>query len=649
MLQNQIAKMNIFIRNVVALLFVATLLLISFNLVAQSTKKQDKWFGEAKNHYSQGNYTEAIDLCNRILSESAGFVDAYLLLADIFHDLDSVKNEIYNLTKASEIKNDPLIIFRLGEAHYGNGNYSEALRYYEIYSKEKLIPEKRQFLLACKIASCKFALNSIKNPVDFDPINMGDNINTPNDEYWPTPSLDGKKLVFTRLLKDSTRFPQEDFFMAEMDSDRWANAEPINEVNTIDNEGAQTLSADSKILFFTACNRSDGMGSCDIYFSRYEKGKWSNPSNAGGKINTRYWEAQPSLSSDNRFLYFSSNRPGGKGEKDIWRIELRGFSETGKPIWMEPENLGNTINTNGNEISPFIHANNHNFYFASDTHVGMGGLDLFTAEIDEKGIVENLKNLGYPINTHKDELGLTISSIGETAYFSSARNSDTGLDIFSFNLTRGLRPTPVSYVKAKVADKISKLPVQAEINLINLSHHANKSQVEIADENGEIMLCLPLSRNYSFNVSEPGYLFYSRAIQLKDATTLVDPFILDIELEPIEVGAKMELYNIYYEIDSFRILPESFPELEKLVSFLNNNPALKVEIQGHTDNTGNTEKNRQLSGLRAKSVVEYLEAKGIDPGRLQFQGYGESQPVATNETEEGRALNRRTTVKINGE
>lgn len=623
-------------------------LMVSLNALAQQDKKLQKWFEEAKTEYLANNKKQSMDLCKRILKEDSGFVDAHLLLADIYNEMDSVKSEIKHLALALDRKDDALVTFRLGEALYSTGAYSEALRFYEKYSENDAIPEKRQFLLACKIASCRFAIQSIKNPVEFDPQNLGDNINTNNDEYWPTTSLDGKKLVFTRLMKNSGTRPQEDFYISELDSVDWTSAEPISGVNTDDNEGAQTLSADSKIMFFTACNRPEGFGSCDIYFSRFVNGKWTEPANAGARLNTNAWEAQPSFSSDNRHLYFSSNRPGGKGKKDIWRAELLGFSESGLPKWEEPENLGPLINTAGDEISPFIHANNINFYFASDQHVGMGGLDLFTAEQDENGNFVDLKNMGYPINTHKDELGLTISSIGETAYFSSARNSETGLDIFSFNLTRGLQPVPVSYVKAKVADKVSRKPVQASIDLINVSARAARNQMEQADENGEIMLCLPLSRNYSFNVSHPGYLFYSQSIQLADAKTLVDPFILNIELDPIEIGAKMNLYNIYYQTDSFAILPTSEPELQKLLTFLKENSSLVVEIQGHTDNTGNPARNLQLSELRAKSVVEYLVQNGIERRRLNAKGYGSEIPVATNESVEGRALNRRTTVKIEG-
>ncbi|WP_321344044.1 OmpA family protein [uncultured Draconibacterium sp.] len=626
----------------IALIFFCTAVWISTQ--AQDSKRSDKLFEEARKYYVDNNYQAAIETADKLLLKDPEYADAHLLLAEIYKDIDSTRLEIKHLTKAIEFDDNPLIDFRLGESFYKLGMYSEALSFYEKYKENKNIPEKRQFLLACKIASCRFALNSIENPVAFEPTNLGDEINTPNDEYWPTPSLDGKHLVFTRLLKEDGR-PQEDFFMAEIDSFDWDNAVPMSEVNTADNEGAQTLSADAKILFFTACNRGDGLGSCDIYFSRLVDGIWTEPQNAGAPLNTSSWEGQPSLSSDNRYLYFSSSRPGGKGKKDIWRIAFNGFAENGTPRWGKPENM-EALNTSGDEISPFIHANNHNFYFASDTHVGMGGLDLFTAEINENGQVENLKNMGYPINTYKDDMGLTISSIGDIAYFSSARESDNGLDIFSFNLDRGLQPRPVTYIKAKVSNKATTEPVMADIELVNLNSAVTEPRIEKADEKGQIMLALPVGRNYAFNVSEDGFMFYSQSMRLADENSLTDPFILNIELEPIEVGAEMDLYNIYYETDSFAILAESEPELQKLVSFLKNNSGLKVEIQGHTDSSGNPENNLELSKLRAKSVVDYLVENGIAITCLQSEGYGDTKPVATNETVDGRRLNRRTTIKI---
>jgi tetratricopeptide (TPR) repeat protein len=620
------------------------LVLFAIGANAQKVSKTDKLFEEAREYYQADDFGKTIQVCQRILSLDPENASVHLLMAEAYKDIDSTRLEIYHLDKASYVNDNPLIDFRLGEAFYKIGMYSEALSFYEKYSASKNIPEKRTFLLACKIASCRFAIHSIENPVEFEPSNMGDEVNSANDEYWPTPSLDGKHLIFTRLMKDTGR-PQEDFFMAKLDSFNWERALPLSDVNTPENEGAQTLSADSKILFFTACNREDGFGSCDIYFSRFINEKWTEPKNAGSPLNTNYWEGQPSFSSDNRFLYFSSNRKGGKGKKDIWRIEFQGFSEAGEPMWKEAENL-EVLNTQGDEISPFIHANNQNFYFASDTHVGMGGLDLFSAIIDEQGKIHDLKNMGYPINTFKDDMGLTISSIGDMAYFSSAREAEKGLDIFSFNLTRGLKPRPVSYVKARVLNKATMKPVLANIELVNLNAASSEPRFENADEKGEIMMALPLGRNYAFNVSEPGFLFYSESFLLADENSISEPFNLNIELEPIEVGAEMDLYNIYFETDSFTLLSQSEPELQTLVSFLNTNDKLKVEIQGHTDSSGNAQSNLELSEQRAKSVVNYLVENGILLNRLSFKGYGDTVPIATNETVEGRRQNRRTTIKI---
>ncbi|HRX10970.1 MAG TPA: OmpA family protein, partial [Draconibacterium sp.] len=242
--------------------------------------------------------------------------------------------------------------------------------------------------------------------------------------------------------------------------------------------------------------------------------------------------------------------------------------------------------------------------------------------------------------------GLNIGFDGKTAYFASERNVDSGLDIFSFELPEELRPEPVTYVKAKITDAETGNSISAIVDLVDISSDSTLHRTEKTDENGEVLLCLPLNSNYAFNVSQTRYLFYSQFIQLEGVNSLKNPLLLNIQLEPVKPGAEMNLYNIYFETDSFRILPTSEPELAKLVAFLNNNRSLKVEIQGHTDNTGSSERNLILSEQRAKSVVEYLISKGIPATRLKSKGMGETNPVAPNNTEEGRMLNRRTTVKI---
>ena len=632
----------------IQILLVSHLLLFTVAAFGQSDSKINKQFEKARKNYLMHNVAGAIEEANKILDKHPGYINASLLLADIYFDIDSTELEIKYLEKALEYSEKPAISYRLAEAGYSIGLYDKAIIYFEKYLQNTKVTEVRKAEVRRKIENCEFAIDAKKHPVKFQPKRLSENINTTNDEYWPSLSINQKQLVFTRLLKTEGQIPHEDFFVSKFNSNGWSLASPIVEINTSRNEGAQSLSVNGKLLLFTACNRSDGYGSCDIYYSEKVGGKWSTPKNVGQPVNSKSWETQPSFSSDNRYLYFSSNRSGGKGKKDIWRAEYLGIGAGGKIKWGEPENLGDSINTPGNEISPFIHANNESFYFASDYHIGMGGFDLLNSKVKADGTFSESKNLGFPVNTSEDEQGLNISADGTTAFFSSAREMETGLDIYTFELEEKMRPAPVTYARVKVIDAVTSKPVHAKIELINLSDLIEKRS-EIADEKGVAFLCFPIGANYAFNVSEKGYLFYSQSFQLDDSKSVSNPYKIKIKLQPIKMGAEMNLYNIYFETDSFAILPESEPELQKLVAFLFLNPTLKIEIQGHTDNSGNSIKNRGLSELRAKSVADYLILKGIKNERLNSIGYGENRPVATNETKKGRKLNRRTTIKIIGE
>lgn len=637
-----------FLQKCFTILLFSHLLLFTVVVFAQSNSKTDKQFEKARKYYLMHNYAGAITESNKILDKHPKYINASLLLADIYYEIDSTELEILHLENALKYSDNPVISYRLAEAGYSVGLYDKAIVYYKKYLQSAKITETRKSEVRRKIESCEFAIEAKKHPVEFQPIRLSENINTANDEYWPSLSVNQKQLVFTRLIEKDEQIPHEDFFVSKYNSNEWSLATPIIEINTLKNEGAQSLSANGKILFFTACNRSDGFGSCDIYYSEKVGGKWSSARNAGSPVNSKSWETQPSFSSDNKYLYFSSNRAGGKGRKDIWRAEFLGFSGVGKITWGEPENLGDSINTIGNEISPFIHANNESFYFASDYHIGMGGFDLFSSKQKADETFAEAKNMGFPINTPDDEQGLNISADGTTAFFSSAREVENGLDIYTFVLEEKMRPAPVTYAEIKIIDGETLKPVQAKIEMINLWDLMEK-RVEMADNKGAALLCFPIGANYAFNVSKKGYLFYSQLFQMDDSKTVSNPYEINIELKPIKLGAEMDLYNIYFETDSFRILPESIPELKNLISFMKINSTIKIEIQGHTDNTGYSTKNQKLSELRAKSVVDYLTAKGIVNKRLKSVGHGENSPVATNDSKTGRKLNRRTTIKIIGE
>ena len=629
------------------LIFIFVIILVP-GVNAQSDKKLDKLFSDARQQFSLQSYGSAIDIAYKIIEKDSSYPDAWLLLADIYHEIKDTEQEIFSLKKAGSLSDMPLISLRLGNALLSNGKYEEALNYYTDYLEKEKVQSDRRKELELRMESCRFAMDALKNSVEFDPQRLSDSVNSSFNEYWPSLSIDNSRLVFTRLIKAPGRMPQEDFFVSERTDNGWSFARPLEEINTPDNEGAQCLSADGSVLFFTACNRTGGQGSCDIYYSVLSDAGWTDPVPAGPPLNSSSWEAQPTLSSDGRFLYFSSNRQGGKGGKDIWRAELAGLGTHGIMKWKEPVNLGDSINTPGNETSPFVHAGNKNLYFASDYHQGMGRFDIFMSEIIDDSTFSKPVNLGYPINTFNDEQGMFISADGMTAFFSSPRYNPPDIDIYSFILEETLRPHPATYVSVNVYDKKNMFPVTASVMLTKLTSGDFAERTEVTDKNGKALLCLPAGTNYAFSVSKEGYLFYSEHFDLSEAKHIYDPYELDIMLEPVDIGAEMNLYNIYFETDSFAILPESEPELIKLAEFLDSNKSLKVEIQGHTDSTGDSEHNLKLSENRARSVTRYLIEYGIESERLVWSGFGEDKPVADNDSEEGRRLNRRTTIKILG-
>ncbi len=634
-----------FLKRFKAVAIIALLLAMSISANSQNDQRTIRLFEEARRHFSGKSYNSAIDLCNKIAERNPGYTDAWLLLSDIYHEMGDTEKEIQSLKKAFALSDISLISLRLGNALLSEGYYEDALIHYQNYI-EKNISNDRNKEVERKIKNCKFAINALKDSVDFDPERLPDLVNSSDDEYWPSLSIDNSRLVFTRLIRQQGRLPQEDFYFSESTDNAWGPARPMTEINTPDNEGAQCLSADGTVLFFTACNRHSGEGSCDIFYSVLSGDNWTTPESTGTPVNTNNWEAHPSLSSDGRFLYFSSNRPGGMGGKDIWRAECLGIGANGKLIWKEPVNVGDSINTPGDETSPFIHAGNKNIYFASDYHTGMGRFDIFMSAIVDDSTFSKPVNLGYPINTFNDEQGMFISADGMTAFFSSQRFTPPDIDIYSFMMDESLRPHPATYVRVNVYDQKSLLPVKAVVGLANLTSESFIPRTQMTGDDGQALLCLPAGNSYAFSVSKDGYLFYSENFDLSETKHVYDPYELDIMLKTVDIGAEMNLYNIYFETDSFRILPESEPELVKLAGFLETNSSLRVEIQGHTDNTGDSEHNLKLSKNRARSVTDYLINYGIEKNRLDWAGFGEDKPVADNNTEEGKRMNRRTTIKI---
>jgi outer membrane protein OmpA-like peptidoglycan-associated protein len=590
---------------------------------------------------AEAYFTEAVKLDD-------GFYEGYIMLGELFSKQKRYSEASINFRKA--VRLDSLffkpVYFSLAYAELMSGDYQNALVHFNVYLAQSGMSEKNRIIAIKNVKNCEFALKAIENPVLFNPVSAGNTINTRDDEYWPSITADGNMLMFTRQLNPAERqgraaMGHEDFYVSYSSDDGWKeafNAGPP--LNTSQNEGAASISSNGNYMFFTACDRRGGMGSCDIYFSSLNGGRWSEPFNLGMPVNTSYWESQPSISADGKRLFFSSSRPGGEGGKDIWFSTLNEQN-----MWTEPQNMGSLVNTDGDEMSPFIHFDGKTLYFASDGRTGMGGVDLFMTRMNDDSTWAEPQNLGYPINTYNDEMGLIIESGGRRAYFSSVRDKANGKDIFYFNLHESIRPNPVAYLKGKVYDKVTGKLLKAEYELINLSTKAVTIQSS-TDESGNFLVCLPSGYNYGINVKKSGYLFYSENFMFEGQHSVVEPFIKKIILSPIREGEKMKLANVFYEVDSWQLKSESISELNNLASLISDNTNFMVEIGGFTDSTGTAEYNQLLSEKRAQSVVNFLISKGVSPERLKYKGYGNTLPVGDNKTPEGRKLNRRTEARI---
>lgn len=631
------------------LLYLITYSLL-FNSFSQSydpgkvDKKAIALYNQAMEQAQDNRLENAAGLLLQAIKIDNKYLEAWLSLAGVYGQQKNYKASIENYEKAFAKDAGYTMEYKLPYSiNLANmGEFEKALQAInELLEKD---PPKNstslkaaQYRKRCYEFAVDYAKKNANTNYVFTPQNMGGDINTAESEYFPSLTVDGKEFIFTRRVKGVN----EDFFRSTKDSAQWTKAKPIEgDVNTEQNEAAQNISLDGQWLVFAGCYRPDGFGSCDIYISYLDKDSWSEPINLGGWINSDQWESQPCLSPDKRDLYFASRRHGGFGGSDIYVSHLQ---PNGK--WGEPENMGEGVNTSGDEQSPFIHADNQTLYFTSNYWPGYGDEDLFYVRKGPMGDWSKPINLGYPINTISREGTLFVSADGKTAYYASDR-SDTkgGMDIYSFELREDVRPYKTLWVKGQVFDKQTSKGLPSAVELIDIATRQIISKVQ-TDEQGNYLITLPVGKDYAFNVNRRGYLFYSENFSLsKHSSDSV--YQKNIALQPIEANAAVVLNNIFFDVNKFDIKPESQVELDKIVQLLNENPTVKIQITGHTDNAGKPTENLALSNNRAKTVVSYLINKGISPQRLSYKGFGETQPVAGNKTEEGRAKNRRTEMKV---
>jgi len=611
-----------------------------------------RFYKEAEKYLGASDYASAEKELKKALNADPRFVEACLMLGELYTDWSEKKKE--NLSKALsfyrraiEISPEfyPPVYFKIAELEFGKGDYEHAQMHYRRYLKYSDVSVVNKKNSEKRLNDCAFAIKALNNPVPFKPANIGDSANSPADEYINAITADEQTMLLTVRKynpNNSGRILSEDLCLTQNAGNHWEKPKKVSLSQNSEGEGAACLSPDGQTIYFTSCYSNDGYGSCDIYMATRQGNHWSQPVNLGPNVNSAKWESQPSVSSDGNTLYFASNRSGGFGNSDIWMSHKLPDGSWGKAI-----NLGNTINTSEDEMSPFIHADNQTLFFSSNGHTGMGGMDLYLSRKDSLGYWQAPVNLGYPINTPGNEINLIVNAAGNYAYSSSDISGGKGrYDIYRFELYPGARPERVTYFKGKVFDSKTLHPLRAKFELIDLSNGKTVIESFSEAETGLFLVCLPSGKNYALNVSKKGYLFHSETFALKSDDSNREPYIKDIPLQPIASGETVILKNIFFDTDSYHLKPESQIELDKLTRLLTENKSLKIEIDGHTDNVGSDNYNLQLSQNRAKSVYEYLISAGISESRLSFKGFGETLPIASNDTEQGRAVNRRTEFKV---
>jgi len=620
-----------------------------------TNKKAIKHLEDGKKDYELKKDDDAEKNFLRAIKIDSNFVEPHIGLGYLYVDHRKIDNAIFHFKKATEINPSffPNNFYALGDLYMITGKYTESkISFEKFLTYPRINPNLKEFAEK-KLLNAKFGEEAIKNPQPFEPKNAGPGINSNFYEYFPSITADGNTILFTRNLRfEGKEGSQEDFYMSEKLNNEWQTAQPLNSINSMGNEGAPTLSADGQFMFFVLCpdamesygrSGKKGFGSCDIFYSKKVNGKWSEPINVGEPINTNHWETQPSFSSDGKTLYFVRGYITREGirNQDIYMTQVGNDGRFSVPV-----KLGPNINSDGKEESVYIHPDNSTLYFSSDGFPGLGGLDLYMSKRQPDGEWGPAVNLGYPINTFRDENSLLVGPDGNLAYFASERPGGYGgLDIYQFKMPDKFKPEPITYVKGKVYDSLTGKPLDAEFELIDLS--TDKPVLKsFANKEGSFLFTLG-SKDYGLTAKKNGYLFYSKNYNLKNTkTNFKDPFVIKVPMMPIDTGFVIELNNVFFDIDKFDLKPESKSELNILADFLKKNPSISGELGGHTDNTGDSKKNKTLSENRAKAVQDYLIKLGIPAPRLSYKGYGDTKPKVPNDTPEHRKENRRTEFKL---
>jgi len=551
---------------------------------------------------------------------------------------------------------------QLGNMYFNQRKFELSKPYFQTILASPNAYKKDERYAYDRLQDIETYVNLVKDTVPFSP-HVVQGPSTEYNEYLPMLSPDNRYLFFTRKMPDETKQAfdsgDKELFIKSTKAmgNKFSGGIPMPApFNLGQYQGGVSVSVNNKLIFITLVdvipyrgkNRA-GYGqmfdNADIFFSEFKDGVWTKLESIGSHINTEStWESQPSISSDNKTLYFSRVIDPFGGDIDIWKTERQPDGS-----WGEAINLGAPINTPGDEKSPFMHSDSYTLYFSSNYHIGMGGYDVFYAKMDEKtGLFQKPINIGNPINTPKDEHGFIVSRDGDQAYYGSSEDGKN-LDIYSFELYEEARPKTVVFVNGEILDNLGKVPEGAQVMLKNTKTNQEVEAV-VDKETGAYVGVVTVNKDEDIMLTakKKGYAFSSQLISANEVVVGKPVKTEKVEIKPIEVGAAYQINDINFATNSFEINDKILLVLTEFIAFLKENPTVKVAIHGHTDNVGDPKENMLLSENRAKAVYNYLLIEDIDAARLSFKGFGETKPLAKNTTDEGRAKNRRTEFVIVG-
>jgi outer membrane protein OmpA-like peptidoglycan-associated protein len=612
--------------------------------------KAIKLFQEGEQLTVARKYQDALNTYLAAIAREASFLEAYVKASQVLMTMgklaEAEKMALQGKAKLSGKNTKPKNVADFGwlftNLYLKQGRFSQA--YQQFLEVDPLLDEN--FKKNTYYSQMKSKMDFLSTQVGKEQTIQKEMLKTPLNEfqlqYFPVLTADGEQILFTK--RDGTgNFDKEDIYTAFLNAQgEWTKAQSISQtINSPYNEGTCSITADGNILIYTSCDAPDSQGSCDLYVAYKVNGAWQRPTNMGPKVNSRSWDSQPSLSADGRVLFFSSNRKGGFGGNDIW-YSVRQKDGT----WAEAKNLGNTVNTDKDEISPFMFFNNEILFFASDGHQGFGGMDIFLSRVKE-GDFNAPENLGLPINDQLDQVALFITAKKDYAYYTELNALDGGKDrsfLYRFKFPKEISiGENLTVTEGKVLSAKSGEPISATLSLVSLANDSTIYQFQSDGKSGDFVMLYPEKANSGLYVEKKGYLPKIYNVERDKIQNVKD---LKVELIPISAGEEFVFENVFFDFDKYDLKLESQASLKRLQKFLLENPNVNILITGHTDNVGSAGYNQNLSLQRAKSVQEFLVKSGLHSGRAMVEGKGDKEPMVPNTTAENQALNRRITIKI---